>query len=56
MRALILETINEENDKAVRGVSKYDHLESLVLDMSKMLEPIAALDNLLEVSNLKLDA
>ncbi|CAI5747374.1 unnamed protein product [Peronospora destructor] len=48
MRALILETINKQSDEAARETSKDDESEELVLGMSEMLEPIAALDKLLE--------
>ncbi|CAI5725672.1 unnamed protein product [Peronospora effusa] len=48
MRALILETINKQSDEAAREISKDDQSEVLLVGMSEMLEPIAALDNLLE--------
>ena len=56
MRALILETINKRSDEAARETSKDDQSKELVLGMSEMLEPIADLDNLLEVSSLMSDS
>ncbi|CAH0477409.1 unnamed protein product [Peronospora belbahrii] len=50
MRALVMEKINKRSDKVMRGTIKDDQREELVRDMSEMLEPIAALDNLLELT------
>ena len=44
MRALILEAIDDETKRKTSA-------GELVVDMSKILDPIATLDNLLEVSS-----
>lgn len=53
MRCLVLETINNWNDNAPLGFSEEDRSEELALDMSEMLEPIAALEGLVEDLTLK---
>ncbi|KAG4063924.1 hypothetical protein JG687_00000075 [Phytophthora cactorum] len=53
MRALVLESINNWSDGGPTGVNDEDRYNELALDVSEMLEPIVALENLLEDLTLK---
>ncbi|GMF11676.1 unnamed protein product [Phytophthora lilii] len=49
LRPLVLDAINNWNDGVPLGISDDDHSDDLALDMSEVLEPIVALENILEV-------
>ncbi|KAL4152227.1 hypothetical protein PRNP1_009161 [Phytophthora ramorum] len=48
MRALVLEAISKWSDGTSRTVNEEDRSQELALDIGEMLEPIAALESLLE--------
>ncbi|KAG7381167.1 hypothetical protein PHYPSEUDO_006343 [Phytophthora pseudosyringae] len=48
MRALVLEAIDNWSGGSPPGISAEDRFEELALDMSEILEPISALENILE--------
>lgn len=55
MRALVLDTVDKYSDQTERKISAADWPDERASDMHELLEPIAALDDLLEVRNVSFD-